>query len=76
MNQDFSEFDDVLKKPNHIEQTEAVAEKCSAKKVFLENTCSRVFFLNKVAGLPFLTEHLRWLLLNNRRAVLLAVQLD
>ena len=38
--------------------TEAVARRCSVKKVFLEilqstqeNTCARVYFLNKVAGL-------------------------
>ena len=37
---------------------EAVARRCSVKKVFIEilqnsreNTCSRVFFFNKVAGL-------------------------
>ena len=38
--------------------TEAVARRCSVKKVFLEilqstqeNTCARVYFFNKVAGL-------------------------
>ena len=56
--------------------TEAVVQRCSVKKVFLKisqnsqgNTCARVYFWNKLAGLakflrtPFLTEHLRRLLL-------------
>ena len=61
---------------------EAVAQRCSVKKVFLEisqnsleNTCARVSFLIKLhrcfpanfakfLRTPFLTEHLRWLLLS------------
>ena len=56
--------------------TEAVIQKCSVKKAVLKNfakftekhVCQNLFF-NKVASLakflktPFLTEHLRWLLL-------------
>ena len=59
---------------------EAAARRCSVKKVFLEisqnsqeNTCARVSFLIKLQAFvnfgkflrtPFLTEHLRWLLLH------------
>ena len=54
--------------------SEAVARRCSVKKVFLEisqnsqeSTCARVSFLIKLQAsakflrTPFLTEHLRWL---------------
>ena len=41
----------------HTHDTEAVAQSCSVKKVFLEisqnsqeNTCTRVSFFNQVAG--------------------------
>ena len=55
-----------------IKKLEAVAQRCSVKKVFLEisqnsqeNTCARVSFLIKLQAWPatFLTEHLWWLLL-------------
>ena len=52
--------------------SEAVARRCSVKKVFLEisqnlhkNTCAGVSILIKLqAEATFLTEHLRWLLLH------------
>ena len=55
------------------EVTEAVARRCSVKEVLRnfakftgKHLCQSLFF-NKVAGLrPFLTEHLRWLLLKLR----------
>ena len=82
---------------NKSNRTEAVVQRCSVKRVFLEisqnpqeNTCASLIF-DKVAGLrsatllkkrpwhrcfpvnfakflrtPFLTEHLRWLLLKER----------
>ena len=50
---------------------ETVARRCSVKKIFLENsqnsqenTCARVSFFVKFLRIPFLTEHLWWLLLN------------
>ena len=61
--------------------TETVVKRCSVKKVLLEisqnlqeNTCARISFFDKVAGLrpknfakflrtPFPTEQFRWLLL-------------
>ena len=70
-----------------MKDSEAVARRCSVKKVFLEisqnsqeNTCARASFLEtllnkklwhrcfpvnfaKFLRTPFLTEHLRWLLL-------------
>ena len=84
-----------------VKLTEAVVWKCSVKIGVLrnfenlqENTCVRVSFFNKVAGLrpatlwkkklwhrcfpvnyvrflrtPFLTEYLRWLLLNSALAI-------
>ena len=85
-----------MKAQRNQRYTEAVSQRCSINKVFLEisqepqeNTCARVSFFNKVASLrfatllkkrlwhrcfplnfakflrtSFLTEHLRWLLLN------------
>ena len=55
-----------------IKNLEAVAQRYSVKKAFLEisqnsqeNTCARVSFLIKLQAWPttFLTEHLWWLLL-------------
>ena len=59
------------------QRTEAAAHKCSLEKVYFEisqnsqeNTCTRVSFLMKLQVKAnnfiksFLTEHLRWLLLN------------
>ena len=52
--------------------TEAVVQRCSVKKVFLEisqnsqkNICARVSFfqLCEISKAPFLAEHLWWLLL-------------
>ena len=80
-------FENVFQylKLNNSNKSEAVAQTCYVKKVFLEilqnsqeNTCARVsvliklrlwhrcFFVNfaKFLRTPFLTEHLRWLLLN------------
>ena len=81
----------IIMKIMNSTSSEAVAQRCSVKKVFLEisqnsqeNTCTKVSFLMKLPATllketlwrrcfpvnfakflrtPFLTEHLRWLLL-------------
>ena len=55
----------ILKEYQHMSQLQKQAPR-SVKKVFLEvskNHLCQSFFLNKFLRRPFLTEHLRWLLL-------------
>ena len=47
-----------MKKPKNIQMPEVVVHRCSVRRVFLEisknsqeNTCARISFFNKVAGL-------------------------
>ena len=57
--------------PLFAQFAEAITQRCSVKKVFLEisqnsqeNTCVRLLNFVKFLRTPFLTEHLWWLLLN------------